>query len=422
MAKQSLSPGHLNREKTRTALHQAIDEVHHAARPGRLSLPRMVSWAVALAAGATVAWRSWQAGRQPDNQTFGQPPPGFDKAEFKSGAGLISESTKERQRRSDRSRKQKSSEAKEGDYRPEDCPARAKSFGELSKELWCRIQTDEIMTRAQALAFIGVLSLGPVLLFGLAALGFVIHDPVEVEGYVHQLVGHLLPGRQASEAANSLIAQTHIIESARTLMKGKWWAVSIGVVSLLWAAIGLIIGASDPMNRAWDVKETRNFATLRLVALGVFFGAGALFLASLIPSSLPSLIGHFNIPFIGALSPEDWWIGVLGWVLAVVVDIAMFTVIFRFLPNAKVTWKSALFGGAIVGFLWELFKQGFALYVAHFGNYNKLYGALGGAVLLVTWIWYSCIVLLVGPILCKMYNEHTEEGGVVQKGRPVKEH
>jgi len=93
----------------------------------------------------------------------------------------------------------------------------------------------------------------------------------------------------------------------------------------------------------------------------------------------------------------------------------MFVLIYRYLPNARVTWRAALFGGVITGLLWEIFKKGFAVYLAHFGNFNKAYGALGGVFLLITWISYSCLVLLAGAILCKMYHEHTEEGGVARK-------
>jgi len=107
--------------------------------------------------------------------------------------------------------------------------------------------------------------------------------------FVTGLVAQMLPGREASDAANNLIAQTHIVESAHTLMAGKWWAAAVGVLSLLWAAVGLFVGASDPMNAAWDVRETRGFVKLRLVALGVFIGSGLLFLLSLVPS-LPVIV------------------------------------------------------------------------------------------------------------------------------------
>jgi membrane protein len=426
------SARHVNPEQTGIAVSHAVDEVQHAARPGRRSPQDVISWAVAIVAGATVAWRSLQSARGGAPPGVDAPPMGLDGGATPElvGAGVgrddrnaastarpsrstaanKSVESKPRSRRSDRE-KQDSGE----------CAETAEGAGALLKELWCRFQTDELMTRAQALAFIGVLSLGPVLLFALAALGFVIHDAAQVEGFVHGLVAHLLPGRQASEAANSLIAQTHIMESARALMKGKWWAVTIGVLSLLWAADGLFVGASDPMNASWNVRESRSFVKLRLVGLGVFLAAGVLFLFSLVPSSLPSLIGRVNLPVIGALPPGQWWIEAVGWLLAIVVDAAMFTVIYKYLPNAKVTWKAAMFGGVVAGVMWELFKKGFAVYLAHFGDYNKLYGALGGAVLLVTWIWYSCVLLLVGAIICKMYKEHAEGGGVVKTSAQKRE-
>ena len=416
MSKESVTGEHVNREKTRTVLHHAIDDVQHAARPGTRSPYSVFSWVVALGAGAVVAWRSLQAADSLDLSSPTAVPAGRDAesgmavtAQGKLAGRAVDGKSEKRDRKGTASQ---GAAGRTQDKSGSDCPAKAVGAGGLLKEFWCRYQTAEVLTRSQALAFIGVLSLGPVLLFALAALGFVIRDTAQVERFVHDLVGHFLPGRQASEAANNLIAQTHIIESARALMKGKWWAISIGVVSLIWAAVGLFVGASDPMNVAWNVRETRGFVKLRLVALGVFLASGVLFLLSLVPSALPSLVGRLSLPLIGSLPRDAWWLDLAGWLLALVINAAMFTFIYKFLPNARARWKSALFGGAVAGVLWELFKKGFAVYLGHFGDYNKLYGALGGAVLLVTWIWYSCVLLLAGAILCTMYQEHAREGGV----------
>ena len=288
----------------------------------------------------------------------------------------------------------------------------------LAKELFQRFNSDECLTRSQALSFISILSVGPLLLFALAALGFFIHDPLQVQEYVRHLVEQTLPGKQAAEATNQIIAQTRIMESAQTLMQGKWWATIIGIASLLWAAISLFAAASEPMNIAWEVKETRSFLQLRLVCFGVFLGSGILFLISLAPSSGPSFIRSLHIPWLGLPKHIPWGIDLLFWLLAILVNSGMFTLIYRFLPNAKTTWREAFYGGIVAGFLWEIFKKAFAVYLAHFANFNQLYGALGGVILLVTWIWYSCIVLLLGAIICKMSHEHHHEGGVTVQLNP----
>ena len=305
-------------------------------------------------------------------------------------------------------------EGEEDDRGEAECPAKVEGATDLAKELLCRFQSAECLTRSQALAFIGVLSLGPVLLFALAALGFVIHDTAQVAKFVHDLVGQLLPGRQASEAANNLIAQTRVLESAESLMQGKWWAVAIGVVSLLWAAINLFVGASDPMNASWNVKETRGCVKLARGRIRRFRGSGPL-IPTVAYTVVPTQPGRSHSCSRNRVTAARHVVDRCTRVAVGNPGGCRHVYSYLSLPAERsVTWKAALFGGAVAGVLWELFKKGFAVYLTHFGDYNKLYGALGGAVLLVTWIWYSCVLLLVGAILCKMYHEHAEEGGVVR--------
>lgn len=290
----------------------------------------------------------------------------------------------------------------------------------LAKEFYKRVSDDELTTRAAALAFVGVLSLVPILLFAVIALGFVFRDPVEASHHVQQFIARMLPGESASSAAEDVLAQTHIIETAQNMTRHVGWPLVIGVGSLLWAGISLFVTASTPMDTAWDVTETRGFLQLRLTALGLLLGAGLVLLLSLAASALPDIVVSLDWPLFGAngVVPLAWHL--VFALLAVVFDVLMFVLIYKYLPNAPVTWKAALFSGTATGLLWELFKQAFTLYLAHFGNSsNKMYGALGGVVLLITWIYYSCMVLLFGAVIGKMYNEHKEEGGVKLRSSAV---
>ncbi len=294
-------------------------------------------------------------------------------------------------------------------------PPAVKGWVALGKELYDRFNHDEGFMRASALAFIGVLSFVPILLLGLAILGFVIHDPHQASDYIRQIMGEMLPGERASRVAAMIINQTNIIPAATGLMKGKMLSVIVGVLSLLWTAILLFVNASAPMNAAWDVQETRGFIKLRVVCLGVFMGAGALFVMSLLPSSALTLLKHVHNSWLVLPVKTPFWLNAFLLIAAWTTDVSMFVLIYRFLPNAQVRWKSAIFGGTVTGILWELFKLAFEAYLDHFANFNKLYGTLGGMVLLVTWVYYSCVLLLIGATLCKMYQEHAHEGGVARK-------
>ena len=357
------------------------------ARPRRSGL---FSWFVALGTGAWVVWRGFTAAQSGQS---GQQPLAQDQAienlpvEYRD-ARLTSRNAASQ-------------------------PAQAKKVDggavELGKEFIARYNADDCPARAAALSFFGLLSLVPLMLFAVAALGFFIHDPNQARQYVEHVVSRLLPGEQASRAADQVIQQTNLVDSARALMKGKWWSILFGFVSLIYAGLGLFVSAADPMNAAWEVKENRSFLRLRLVCLEVFAGAGLFFLLSLAvsaglwhPAGAPWIVNALLTVFYEAL--------------AIALNGVMFTLIYRFLPNTTVTWKAAAFGGIITGILYEIAKKGFEFYLTHFGNLNnKMYGALGGIVLLVTWIYYGSMLLLAGAIVAKMYHEHREEGGVKQK-------
>ena len=404
MSAANRSHSSVDKTRTRRDLRTALKEVRQAARPNVYSLRSALSLLIALAAGGLVAWRSVEAGLQEaPNETPPQP--------------ILPRPTKPTETQNARPSKTLEQRTAE---RPKSAETTAKASGALglAKEFIARFSSDECAMRAQSIAFVGVLSLIPILLFALAAMGFFI-PPDQATRYVHELVAHILPGAEAARAADQVIQQTGLVKSAQEIMQARGWALAFGVLSLLWAGIGVVSNAIPSMNAAWEVKETRSFVQLNLLSLGVFLGGGLLFLLSLLPSSGPDFIQSLHIPWLGLPKHPPLWLATamqFGFeLLAWAIDIALFVLIYRALPNTTIQWRAALFGGGVIGFLWEIFKKGFAVYLAHFGNYNKLYGAFGGVVLLVTWILYSCMTLLGGAILCKMYQEHTEEGGVAQK-------
>ena len=391
----------VSKAHTKAAVRDAASQVRGAIgrrKAEQESRPtgNALNWLIALGAGAMVVWRSWSAAAEPS--------PGAQ--------GSITAQS------ADAAGRQSTKDVAAGRETKDSGDENLTGALALAKEFYKRVSEDELTTRAAALAFVVVLSLVPVLLFAVIALGFVFRDPVEASHYVQHFVAQMLPGESASSAAEDVLAQTHLIETAQNMTRHVGWPLVIGVGSLLWAGISLFVTASTPMDTAWNVMETRSFIQLRLTALGLLLGAGLVLLLSLSASALPDLVSSLDWPLFGAkgVVPFGWHL--LFALLAVTFDVLMFVLVYKYLPNAPVSWKAALFSGVLTGLVWEAFKQAFGLYLAHFGNStNKMYGALGGVVLLITWIYYSCMVLLFGAIAGKMYNEHKEEGGV--KSRPI---
>jgi membrane protein len=284
-------------------------------------------------------------------------------------------------------------------------------FGYL-RELFQRFSSDQCGSWAAALSFFAILSIVPILICGIAALGLIIRDPHEAVFQVQKILTGILPGPHASEVARQIIVDIEIEKQAAALTHVSSIAGVIGVVSFLWSASRIFVNAVPPMNAAFRARETRGFLKMQLYALCLLVGVGALFLLSLLPSSGPELLRR--IPFLSRIPrPAPWWLGVFFFLLGVIINGVMYTVTYRFLPSpaAKVTWKLAAVGGAAVAVLWEIAKQGFAFYLRRFGGssgFDRIYGSLGGLVILILWIYYSAIVLLLGAEIARLYADAQE--------------
>jgi len=287
-------------------------------------------------------------------------------------------------------------------------PSAAARWWQYTRLLLQRFNQDHCPAFAAALSFFALLSVVPLLLVALAALGFALQDPAQARAYLENVVAQVLPGSAARTAARELMDQIKIEQQVETLMASRGVAGLVGVLTLVWASIQIFVNGATAMNAAWQVEERRSWVRQRLVALGLLLGAGALFLLSLIPSSGPELLRNLRIPWLGLPEQVPWYVDLLFVLVAVALNAAMFTVIYRFLPATEVTWKQAAIGGAAMGGLWELAKRGFTFYLATYGSRNAMYGALGGLMILVTWIYYTSMLLLLGAEVAKLHKDVSE--------------
>ncbi len=88
--------------------------------------------------------------------------------------------------------------------------------------------------------------------------------------------------------------------------------------------------------------------------------------------------------------------GVIGLIAAIIFSVALFFLLYRFVPNRRVSNLQALGAAVIAAILWEVAKQLFRWYVTSVGIYSEVYGPLGVLVALVMWIYYSAIVFVLG--------------------------
>jgi len=265
---------------------------------------------------------------------------------------------------------------------------------------------------AAGLAFFLVLAFVPLLLVGLWGLGLVFASkPDDAVIQIQKLLTtQVLPG-VAGDEVKHLMERAKIANIDGTagptlihLLKTHGIAGLVGLLGVIWASIQIFINGSVAMNAAWEAQEKRGWVKLRLVALGLLVGVGALLVLSLAVTAISTQFSRSDfahlVPFEGAVISGLIELG------AVVVSGLMYSVIYKFLPSANVSWRSAFIGGFVAAVAFEIAKKGLSVLLL---KPNKsLYGELGNLIAFILWIYYSMMILLLGAEVSAVYAREIE--------------
>jgi membrane protein len=150
------------------------------------------------------------------------------------------------------------------------------------------------------------------------------------------------------------------------------------------------------LNIAYEEQETRSFLRLNLTAflftLGAIVGV-ALMIALIV--GMPLVIDWLPLGPLGT-----WLVRIGSWLLLAALLLLGVALLYRFGPSrAPARWRWITPGSLAAVGLWLVGSLGFSLYVAKFAAYNETYGALGGVVILLMWLYISAFALLLGAEL-----------------------
>lgn len=255
----------------------------------------------------------------------------------------------------------------------------------FARRLWREVGDDDLPLLAAGLAFYAVLGLFPGLT-ALVALYGLIADPGDVQGLIASY-GSLLPAEVRGLLARELIA---LADARANTQLGIGLGVSL--VLLLWSASSGAQALIRGINLAFDQTEARPFYRHRLLALALTLGALAFFAVAVAAIAVvPALLATL------ALGPKvEAWISWLRWPLLTAAVFGALVPIYRYAPYRRRRPQRFAIGALLAAGLWLLGSSLFSLYVAGFGRYHATYGALGGVVVLLLWLYLSAFVVLLG--------------------------
>ncbi len=288
--------------------------------------------------------------------------------------------------------------------------ARQGSLLQTLKRTGTEFQEDNLTDWAAALTYYGVLSIFPALLAMVAVVGLV-GDPQTITKELTKLVTSIGPASAANTFKGPIEALTKSSGAAGVL-------AIVGIVAALSTASGYVGGFMRASNSIYEVEEGRSFIKLRplqmLVTLVLVVLLALMLVALVLTGPLATKVG--SAIGVGSSAVTVW--SIAKWPVMFLVVVFMISLLYYSAPNAKLRGlKSIIPGGALAIVVWLLASAGFAFYVANFGSYNKTYGALGGIIIFLVWLWITNVAILFGAEL----NAERERSRQLRDGVPEAE-
>jgi membrane protein len=241
--------------------------------------------------------------------------------------------------------------------------------------------------RAAGVAYYAIISIFPLLLGLIAVFGFFLPS-INLQNALLNFVGNNIPG-----ATNILKENIDGIIRLRGVMS------IISIVILFWGASALFGSISLAINRAWNINKNRHLFIRKASEIGMVFGTGILFLLSLGASTFITFVGNtLNLPDRNA---AVIYIGAK--LIAFLLMLAIFILLYKFVPNAKTRWRDVWPGAMLAAVFFEIARTLFIFYLEHFANYQVIYGTVSSIVILMVWIYYSAFILIMGAEFTYQY-------------------
>jgi len=267
----------------------------------------------------------------------------------------------------------------------------------LIRETAQKLQEQDPVMYAAAIAFFTVFSLPSVLIIIVQTLGTVLGTDQVRDQLANQVSG-LIGAASTEEIIN--IMQNRGWDSSSLL-------VNIASIVFLLVSATVIFGfVQKALDAIWEVKPKPEkglikFLKDRLLSFSLIIVLGFLLLVSLVIDAVLSIFRNFlNSYFINDYTV--YIIQVVSGALSLVVISLIFALIFRFLPDAKVRWKDVTVGALVTGALFTVGKYLIGLLLAN-TRIASTYGAAGSLAGILVWVFYSSILVLVGAMFTRVY-------------------
>ena len=271
-----------------------------------------------------------------------------------------------------------------------------RKFFYVLKEAAKAFSGDNAVKLSAALSYYTIFAIGPLLVIVLSLSGIFLGEAA-VEGKLYGQIRGLI----GSEAAKQV---QEIIQNIQKTNNSTIGAI-IGGIVLVIGATGIFAEIQDSINYIWSLKAKpkRGFIKLlmnRLLSFSLIISLGFLLIVSLVANALMDILNERLTRFF----PDTmvYIIYGLNIVLLLAVISLLFAIIFKVLPDGKIKWKDAFVGAFFTSILFLIGKSAIGYYLGN-SKLGSTYGTAASVVIILTWVYYTSIILYFGAEFTKIY-------------------
>lgn len=275
------------------------------------------------------------------------------------------------------------------------------SFWNLIKNAYSNWNRNDPWARSATIAYYALFSLPSLLIIVVTVAGYFFGRKA-VQGRITQEIGEFI-GRESAMAIEGMIAKAALDESSTV-------AVIFGLAFLIFGATGVFFQLKAAMNNIWNVTAKKNtvkrIVINRIISLGMVFVLGLLLLISLVISAVLAALSDY----LASIAPvvTTFMLDLLNFLISFAIVTSLFAAIFKWLPDVKLRWKTTYLGAMLttVLFLIAEFIIGF-----YFGQSDpgSVYGGASSVVLILLWVYYTCLIVFFGAEFTVQYALHKRE-------------
>lgn len=257
-----------------------------------------------------------------------------------------------------------------------------------------RVKEAEIGPSAATIAYYLLLSLFPLIIAVGNILPYLNINPETVLPYIQSM----LP-----ESIFKMLEGT--IRSLLETSNGG--LLSLSAVATLWGASRSINALQNSLNKVYGVTRRSNMLLTRLFSFGAIF----MFLVAVMLLAIVFTLGQsvldYILPILNLPGTISGLFGTLKWPVTMISLFLTMSLIYSYLPNAKVRLRSVLPGALFSTIGWMALTQFFGLYTKYFSNGFSSYGLIGGFIVFMLWLDFAATVIILGGVINAVTEEYT---------------